>query len=151
LHRDRLTCYAGRESGSRIIYVRRKTSSGTSPWQQFGNSITAQIVTGQHGTHLANFVEVQQRIGLTPMATSRNRVPIVSRVAGLLGGGSTPCDNASEHMRNAWLALPGGTGGTAGANLSNASQSYNALQAVLQKRMGNDYRRKCPTPGQVPD
>jgi hypothetical protein len=110
--------------------------------QQFGNTTTFQLgYVGQHGTHLANFVEVQQRIGLDASGQiAKPGVPIVSQVAGpFLGGGFTPCDNASLST----CGTPGslyqaGQGGSLyGANLSNANQSYNALQAVLQKRMGN--------------
>jgi hypothetical protein len=36
----------------------------------------------------------------------------------------------------------------AGTNMSNSDQKYNALQAVLQKRMGGDWRLRLPTPGQ---
>jgi hypothetical protein len=110
--------------------------------QQFGNTTTFQLgYVGQRGTHLANFVEVQQRIGLDASGQiAKPGVPIVSQVAGpFLGGGFTPCDNASLST----CGTPGsiyqaGQGGSLyGANLSNANQSYNALQAVLQKRMGN--------------
>jgi hypothetical protein len=110
--------------------------------QQFGNTTTFQLgYVGQRGTHLANFVEVQQRIGLDASGQiAKPGVPIVSQVAGpYLGGGFTPCDNASLSTcgtpGSLYQAAQGGA--LQGANLSNANQSYNALQAVLQKRMGN--------------
>src|SRR5260370_8937433 len=58
--------------------------------------------------------------------------PIVSRVAGPFLGGGTPgslyaADNSSL----------GGSSNIAGTNTSNANQRYDALQAVLQKRMSN--------------
>ncbi|HXY09688.1 MAG TPA: TonB-dependent receptor [Terriglobales bacterium] len=110
--------------------------------QQFGNTTTLQIgYVGQHGTHLANFVEVQQRVGLNAQGQiAKPGQPIVSQVAGpYLGGGSLPCDNASLTTCGTTGSLyQAGQGGSLyGANLSNANQSYNALQAVLQKRMGN--------------
>jgi hypothetical protein len=110
--------------------------------QQFGNTTTFQLgYVGQRGTHLANFVEVQQRIGLDASGQiAKPGVPIVSQVAGpYLGGGFTPCDNANLSKcgtpGSLYQAAQGGA--LQGANLSNANQSYNALQAVLQKRMGN--------------
>src|ERR1700733_715919 len=110
--------------------------------QQFGNKTTFQLgYVGQHGTHLAQFVEVQQRIGLT--AEGKIAKPgqvIVSQMAGpYLGGGYVPCDNASLSTCGTPSSLyqAAGGGSLMGANLSNANQSYNALQAVLQKRMGN--------------
>jgi hypothetical protein len=110
--------------------------------QQFGNTTTFQLgYVGQRGTHLANFVEVQQRIGLDASGQiAKPGVPIVSQVAGpFLGGGFTPCDNASLSTCGTRGSIyQAGQGGSLyGANLSNANQSYNALQAVLQKRMGN--------------
>jgi hypothetical protein len=110
--------------------------------QQFGNTTTFQLgYVGQRGTHLANFVEVQQRIGLDASGQiAKPGVPIVSQVAGpYLGGGFTPCDPTSLStcgtLGSLYQAAQGGA--LQGANLSNANQSYNALQAVLQKRMGN--------------
>ena len=138
------TCYAGKRIR---ITDQNLRPAQNQQWnftvqQQFGNSVTAQIgYVGQHGTHLANFVEVQQRIGLDANGNiAKPGVPIVSQVAGpFLGGGLTACDNASLNT----CGTPGSlyqaaqNGALQGANLSNANQSYNALQAVLQKRMGN--------------
>ncbi|HXY10504.1 MAG TPA: hypothetical protein VEI52_21885, partial [Terriglobales bacterium] len=115
--------------------------------QQFGNTTTLQLgYVGQHGTHLANFEEIQQRVGLNADGkVARPGQVIVSQIAGpYLGGGSVPCDNASLQTcgtpgsiyQAAQGTLPFG-GALEGTNMSNASQSYNALQAVLQKRMGN--------------
>jgi hypothetical protein len=139
-----ITCYAGKRIR---ITDQNLRPAQNQQWnltfqQQFGSSLTAQIgYVGQHGTHLANFVEVQQRIGLDASgAIAKPGVPIVSQVAGpFLGGGSLPCDNASLTTcgtpGSLYQAAQGGA--LQGANLSNANQSYNALQAVLQKRMGN--------------
>ena len=110
--------------------------------EQFNNTTTFQLgYVGQHGTHLANFVEVQQRIGLT--AEGKIAKPgqvIASQMAGpYLGGDYVPCDPASLSTcgPNGSLYQAGQGGSLYGANLSNANQSYNALQAVLQKRMGH--------------
>ncbi len=115
--------------------------------QQFGNSTTFQIgYVGQHGTHLANFEEVQQRIGLNAAGKiAKPGETIVSQQAGpYLGGGGLPCDNASlstcgtrGSMYQAAQGVDPFGGALEGANLSNSNQSYNALQAVLQKRMSN--------------
>ncbi|MGA8212818.1 MAG: carboxypeptidase regulatory-like domain-containing protein [Candidatus Sulfotelmatobacter sp.] len=110
--------------------------------QQFGKTTTLQLgYVGQHGTHLADFVEVQQRIGLNAAGQiAKPGQVIVSQMAGpYLGGGYVPCDNASLSTcgTNGSLYQAAGGGSLMGANLSTANQSYNALQAVLQKRMGN--------------
>lgn len=109
---------------------------------QFGNTLTAQIgYVGQHGTHLLNFEDIAQRVGLNAAGTiAKPGQLIVSQNAGpFLGGGSGPCNMASLSTCGAPLSLyqADQDGALAGANMSNASQSYNALQAVLQKRMGN--------------
>src|SRR6202035_90134 len=65
---------------------------------------------------------------------------IVSQMAGpYLGGAYTPCDNASLSTCGAAGSLyqADQNGALAGANMSNSNQSYNSLQAVLEKRMGN--------------
>ena len=121
---------------------------------QFGNTLTAQIgYVGQHGTHLLNFEDLVQRVGLNAAGgIAKPGELIVSQRAGpYLGGGNIPCDITSAtatcgtlgslYQLDQGTVYSGGsyvTGGAlAGANMSNASQSYNALQAVLQKRMGN--------------
>ena len=144
-----VTCYAGKRL--RITDPNLRPAQNQQ-WnftvqQQFGNTTTLQLgYVGQHGTHLANFVEVQQRVGLNAQGQiAKPGQVIVSQIAGpYLGGGSVPCDNASLQTcgtpgsiyQAAQGTLPFG-GALEGANLSNANQSYNALQAVLQKRMGN--------------
>jgi hypothetical protein len=137
-------CYAGKRTR---ITDQNLRPAQNQQWnftlqQQFGNTTTFQLgYVGQHGTHLANFVEVQQRIGLDASGQiAKPGVPIVSQVAGpYLGGGFTPCDNANLSKcgtpGSLYQAAQGGA--LEGANLSNANQSYNALQAVLQKRMSN--------------
>ena len=110
---------------------------------QFGNTLTAQIgYVGQHGTHLLNFEDIAQRVGLN--AAGQIAKPgelIVSQRAGpYLGGGSVPCNMASLSTCGTPLSLyqAGQTDSALfGANMSNSSQRYDALQAVLQKRMGN--------------
>jgi len=57
-----------------------------------------------------------------------------------LGGGYTPCDmtNLSQCGTQGSLYQADQQGSTlAGANMSNSNQSYNSLQAVLEKRMGS--------------
>ncbi|MBV9608778.1 MAG: hypothetical protein JO187_04395, partial [Acidobacteria bacterium] len=101
---------------------------------QFSNTLTAQIgYVGQHGTHLLNFEDVAQSIALNAQGTiAKPGQTIASVVPGPFLGGGTPgslylADNSNF----------GGKQALAGANMSNASQRYDALQAVLQKRMGN--------------
>ncbi|MCU1307186.1 MAG: hypothetical protein JWN45_1881 [Acidobacteriaceae bacterium] len=101
---------------------------------QISNSLTAQIgYVGQHGTHLLNFVQTAQLQALNAAGTiAKPGEQIVSRVPGPYLGGGT----AGSLYRADNSAL-GGADAIAGTNMSNASQSYNALQAVLQKRMSN--------------
>jgi len=101
---------------------------------QFSNSLTVQVgYVGQHGTHLLNFFDATQLEGLNAAGKiAKPGEPIVSRVAGPFLGGGTPgslyaADNSSL----------GGSSNIAGTNTSNANQRYDALQAVLQKRMSN--------------
>ena len=101
---------------------------------QFSNSLTAQIgYVGARGAHLLNFEDIAQSI---PLDAAGKIVgagdPIVTRVPGPYLGGGTPgslylADNVNF----------GGVQTLAGTNMSNSDQKYNALQAVLQKRMGN--------------
>jgi carboxypeptidase family protein/TonB-dependent receptor-like protein len=109
---------------------------------QLSNTLTLQLgYVGQHGTHLLNFEDLAQRVGLN--ASGKIAKPgeqIVSQRAGpYLGGGSVPCDNASLSTCGAAqsLYLADQNGALAGANMSNSNQRYDALQAVLQKRAGN--------------
>ncbi len=93
---------------------------------QFTNTLTAQIgYVGQHGTHLLNFEQIKQLEGLN--AAGKIAKPgelIVQTVPGpFLGGGTA----GSLYL----------TGNIAGTNRSDANQRYDALQAVLQKRMGD--------------
>jgi len=101
---------------------------------QISNTLTAQIgYVGQHGTHLLNFEDLYQSIGLNAQGTiAKPGELIVSRVPGPFLGGGTP---GSLYLSN--NGNFGGVQGYAGANMSNASQRYDAMQAVLQKRMGN--------------
>jgi hypothetical protein len=140
-----LACYAG----NRIRITDQNFKPAISQqWNftlqhQLSNSVSMQIgYVGQHGTHLLNFESLAQRVGLN--AAEKIAKPgelIVGQQAGpYLGGGSTPCD-----MKN--LSACGVTGSLyqldqngsvlAGANMSNSDQRYDALQAVLQKRMGS--------------
>ena len=102
--------------------------------QQFSNSLTFQIgYVGQRGAHLLNFEDIAQSIPLDAAGkVAGPGDPIVTRVPGPYLGGGTPgslylADNVNF----------GGAQALAGTNMSNSDQKYNALQAVLQKRMSN--------------
>ena len=108
---------------------------------QFTNTLTFQIgYVGQHGVHLLNFEDVAQREGLNAAGTvALPGQPIVSQKAGTyLGGGGGACGATLSTCGAAGsLFQADQNGALAGTNMSNATQRYNALQAVLQKRMGN--------------
>jgi hypothetical protein len=100
---------------------------------QFSNTLTAQIgYVGQRGAHLLNFEDIAQSIPLDASGKVAGAGdPIVTRVPGPFLGGGTPgslylADNVNF----------GGAQTLAGTNMSNSDQKYNALQAVLQKKMG---------------
>jgi len=138
------TCYAG----NRIRVTDQNFKPAISQqWnftiqQRLSPSVTAQLgYVGQHGTDLLNFEDLAQRIGLNAAGTiAKPGQLIVNQMAGpYLGGGYTPCDMASLSTCGAagslYQADQGGA--LAGANMSNSNQSYNSLQAVLEKRMGS--------------
>ncbi len=106
---------------------------------QFSNTLTAQVgYVGQHGTHLLNFMDTTQLEGLN--AAGKIAKPgelIVSRVPGPFLGGQNTGANATNSIYFADNSALGGSNAIAGTNMSNADQKYNALQAVLQKRMEN--------------
>jgi hypothetical protein len=108
---------------------------------QFSNTLTAQIgYVGQRGTHLLNFEDLAQRVGLNAQGTIA--LPgqlIVSQAAGkYLGGGGQPCVGPLNQCGAPGSLYQADQGNTlAGANMSNSDQKYEALQAVLQKRMSN--------------
>ncbi len=137
-------CYAG----SRIRVTDQNFKPAVSQqWnltiqQRLSNATTFQIgYVGQHGTDLLNFEDLSQRIGLNAAGTiAKPGQLIVSQTAGpYLGGGYTPCDPASLSTCGAAGSLyqADQNGALAGANMSNSNQSYNSLQAVLERRMGN--------------
>lgn len=102
--------------------------------QQLSNSLTFQIgYVGQRGAHLLNFEDIAQSIPLNAQGQIAGAgQQIVTRVPGPYLGGATPgslylADNSNF----------GGKETLAGTNMSNSDQKYNALQAVLQKRMSN--------------
>ena len=121
---------------------------------QLTNSVTMQIgYVGQHGTHLLNFEDLGQRVGLNAAGQiAKPGQTIVSQNSGpYLGGGSIPCDitaatpicgtpgslyqvdQGTVYSKGSYASA----GALIGANMSNSSQRYDALQAVLQKRMGS--------------
>ncbi len=101
---------------------------------QFNNSLTFQVgYVGQHGTHLLNFFDATQLVGLNAAGTiAKPGETIASRVAGPFLGGGTP-----GSLYAADNTALGGASNIAGTNVSNANQRYDALQAVIQKRMSN--------------
>lgn len=114
---------------------------------QFTNTLTAQIgYVGQRGAHLLNFEDIAQSI---PLDAAGKIVgagdPIVTRVPGpFLGGGTAGslylADNPQFNPAGCGTTVTGnppcGVETLAGTNMSNSDQKYNALQAVLQKRIG---------------
>jgi hypothetical protein len=156
-------CY----SGQRIrVFDQNFRPATVTQWnltlqQLLTNTLTFQIgYVGQRGAHLLNFEDIEQRIPLDAQGKVAGRGDlIVSQLsAPYLGGGSVPCATGAgtvgvkcgtpgslyqaDQTGNAPIA-PGSTVGVlagaalAGTNMSNSDQSYNALQAVLQKRMSN--------------
>ena len=101
---------------------------------QFSNTTTVQVgYVGQHGTHLLNFFDATQLVGLNASGgIAKPGELIVSRAAGQFLGGDTP-----GSLYQADNAFFGGVNAIGGFNVSNSSQRYDALQAVLQKRMSN--------------
>jgi hypothetical protein len=101
---------------------------------QFSNTLTGQLgYVGQHGTHLLNFMDITQLVGLNAQGQiAQPGQLIVSKVpSSFLGGGTAGSLYASDN------AALGGRNNIAGATFSNASQRYDALQAVLKKTMSN--------------
>jgi hypothetical protein len=143
------SCYAG----NRIrVFDQNFRPAVVNQWnltiqQQFSNSLTFQMgYVGQRGAHLLNFEDIAQSVPLDAAGKIAGAGdPIVTRVPGPFLGGGTPgslylADNPQFNAPNCGTAgNPACTGveTLAGANMSNSDQSYNALQAVLQKRMGN--------------
>jgi hypothetical protein len=129
-------CYAG----NRIrVFDQNFRPATVSQWnltiqQQLTNSLTFQVgYVGQRGAHLLNFEDIAQSVPLNAQGKVVGAgEQIASRVPGPFLGGGTPgslylADNANF----------GGAPTLAGTNMSNSDQKYDALQAVLQKRMSN--------------
>ena len=104
---------------------------------QFSNTLTGQIgYVGQHGTHLLNFFDATQMVGLNAAGKlAKPGEAITSTVAGPYLGGGAP-----GSLYSADNTALGGSNNIAGTNMSNSNQRYDALQAVLQKRMSNGLR-----------
>ena len=115
--------------------------------QQLSNSLTFQLgYVGQRGAHLLNFEDVAQSIPLNAQGQVAGAGQLItSRVPGpFLGGGTAGslylADNPQFNAPNCGTAGNPACFGhetLAGTNMSNSDQKYNALQAVLQKRMSN--------------
>jgi len=130
------SCYAG----NRIrVFDQNFKPAMVDQWnltfqQLLSNSVTLQVgYVGQRGAHLLNFEDIAQSIPLNAAGQIAGAGQLItSRVPGPFLGGGTPgslylADNGNF----------GGKGALAGTNMSNSDQKYNALQAVLQKRMSN--------------
>jgi Carboxypeptidase regulatory-like domain len=131
-------CY----NGQRIrVFDQNFRPATVSQWnltiqQQLSRTLTFQIgYVGQRGAHLLNFEDIAQSIPLNASGKVAGRGElIVTRVPGPYLGGGTP--------GSLYLADNSNFGGgltLAGTNMSNSDQEYNALQAVLQKRMSNGF------------
>jgi Carboxypeptidase regulatory-like domain len=142
-------CYEG---GVRIrVYDQNFRPATVNQWnitlqQQFSNSLTFQLgYVGQRGSHLLNFEDIAQSVPLNAAGKVAGRGDlIVTREPGPYLGGATPgslylADNPQFNVPNCGTGTnpPCGHETLAGTNMSNSDQSYNALQAVLQKRMSN--------------
>jgi len=156
-------CYAG----NRIrVFDQNFRPAVVNQWnltfqRELNKSLTFQLgYVGQRGAHLLNFEDTEQRIPLNAAGKVAGRGDlIVSQMSGpFLGGGMLPCATGAgtvgvqcgapgslyqaDQVGNAPIATGSTVGALAGAalagtNMSNSDQSYNALQAVLQKRMSN--------------
>jgi hypothetical protein len=142
------SCYAGKRIR---IYDQNFKPAMVDQWnltiqQQLTNTLTFQVgYVGEQGSHLLNFEDIAQSIPLDAAGKVAGAGdPIVKRLPGPFLGGARPgslylADNPQFNTANC------GTAGNpicgietlAGTNMSNSDQKYNALQAVLQKRMGN--------------
>lgn len=112
---------------------------------QLTNTLTFQMgYVGQRGAHLLNFQDNAQSIPLNAEGKVAGAGDlIVNRLPGPYLGGGTPgslylADNPQFNTANCGTAGNPicGKEALAGTNMSNSDQKYNALQAVLQKRMG---------------
>jgi hypothetical protein len=142
-------CYEG---GVRIrVFDQNFRPATVNQWnltvqQQLSRSLTFQIgYVGQRGSHLLNFEDIAQSVPLDAAGKVAGRGdPIVTRAPGPFLGGATPgslylADNPQFNVAGCGTAGNPicGVETLAGTNMSNSDQEYNALQAVLQKRMSN--------------
>jgi hypothetical protein len=98
---------------------------------QFNNSTTFQIgYVGQHSTHLLNLMDYSQYQLLTPAQYNSTGALVTAATysPGPYLVGNAPLKASFNPTSGTWVL------GTA----SNGDASYNALQAVLQKRMSNN-------------
>jgi len=132
------SCYAG----SRIrIYPPTFRPALIQQWNfaiqhQLTNTLTAQIgYVGQHGTHLINFEDVAQLMGLNAQGKIAKPGQLITSYAPgpYLGGqiaGATPANNL-YYADNPGL---GGKEALAGLNADNGGTTYESLQAVLKEQ-----------------
>jgi hypothetical protein len=146
-------CYAGQRIR---IYDQNFKPAMNNQWnvtfqQQLSNSLTFQIgYVGQRGSHLLNFQNEAQSIPLNAQGQIAGAGQLITtRLPGPALGGGTPgslylADNPQFNPPGCGTKIPTlttnppcGKEALAGTNMSNADQKYDALQAVLQKRMDN--------------
>jgi hypothetical protein len=142
------TCY----DGNRVrIFDQNFKPAMIAQWNftiqhQLSNSLTLQIgYVGQRGAHLLNFQDNVQSIPLNAQGQVAGAGQLITTLLpGPFLGGGTPgslylADN--PQFNTPGCGTPGnpicGKEALAGTNMSNSDQKYNALQAVLQKRMTN--------------
>jgi Carboxypeptidase regulatory-like domain/TonB dependent receptor len=123
-----LSCYKG--VGSIYMFDPNFRPALAQQWNltlqhQINNSTTVQIgYVGQHGTHLYNFMEYNQK----PLVDATGH--LISK-PGILG----TAGNQYYLSGNSALSTAPTAVGFARGNASNSDQKYNALQAVLQHRL----------------
>jgi len=118
-----LSCFAGKAIK---VFNPKWQPANAQQWNlsiqhQFTNTLTAQLgYVGQHGTHLLNLMDYQQK-------------QLVDGSGNIVGPGEVGTVIPSRFLDANSVLKSGYVGGTD----SNASQRYDSLQAVLRKRMGN--------------
>lgn len=143
-------CYAG----TRIrVFDQNFKPAMNNQWnltiqQQINNSTTFQIgYVGQHNAHLLNFQDEAQSVPLNAAGQIAGKGELITKLlpGPTLGGGTAGslylADNPQFNPAGCGTTIltnpPCGHEALVGTNMSNADQEYDALQAVLQKRMGN--------------
>jgi hypothetical protein len=123
-----IACYA--KTGSIYMFDPNFRPALAQQWNltlqhQINNSTTVQVgYVGQHGTHLYNFMEYNQK----PLVDSTGALITKPGILGTAG-------NQYYLSGNTALSTAPTAVGFARGNASNSDQKYDALQAVLQHRL----------------